>query len=575
MTQICVPIMVEEHASAIRDATLAAEHGADLVEFRVDVFFEDKEDSTDLLQDRIDRVLELVRASPLPCIVTCRPHWEGGEYHGDDDERISMYEALGTSDHPPAYIDVELATYTRSANIKQKVNLAVDHPRQQRSVSTRLILSTHDFEGRPSDLTRKILQMQDEPACAVVKVAYRARSIRDNLELFEILRDRTKPTIALGMGEFGVMSRILAPKFGGFLTFASLRDESNTAPGQITIEEMIGLYRFRSIRSTTKVYGIIGWPVTQSMSPLVHNAGFEQIGWDGVYVPMPVEGSYESFKATVLSLIDHEELNFAGASVTIPHKLHLSQFGKENDFASNVVCRSMNTIAQVEREGLQWYYCNTDQYGVLGVLNDCETPIPRESSVAIVGAGGVADSTAELLAHFHDSLHIFNRTTSNAEAIAAPIRSKTYHRVDTLAPGKIERSENEHGIPTYMIDSPVEKTQERSVHVLISSLTGLPESNAQLYINCTPVGMTGGPDPDGLSIPIPDMPNLSPDTVFFDTVYNPIETPMLKAAKERGYRTIDGVQMFVKQAAAQFSLWTDHPAPEDLFDTLVRGKLGA
>ncbi|MFG0315256.1 MAG: type I 3-dehydroquinate dehydratase, partial [Phycisphaerales bacterium] len=285
MTQICVPIMVEEHASAIRDATLAAEHGADLIEFRVDVFFEDKEDSTDLLQDRIDRVLGLVRASPLPCIVTCRPHWEGGEYHGDDDERVSLYEALGTSDHPPAYIDVELATYTRSANIRQKINLGVNHPKQQRAVSTRLILSAHNFEGRPSDLTRKILQMQDEPACAVVKIAYRARSIRDNLELFEILRDQTKPTIALGMGEFGIMSRILAPKFGGFLTFASLRDESTTAPGQITNEELINLYRFRAIKSTTKVYGIIGWPVKQSMSPLVHNAGFEHLGWDVVYVP--------------------------------------------------------------------------------------------------------------------------------------------------------------------------------------------------------------------------------------------------------------------------------------------------
>lgn len=572
MTQICVPIMVEEHASAIRDATLAAEHGADLVEFRIDVFFEDKEDSTDLLQDRIDRVLALVKASPLPCIVTCRPHWEGGEYYGDDDERVSMYEALGTSDHPPAYIDVELATYTRSANIKQKINLAVDHPNQQRAVSTRLILSTHDFEGRPSDLTRKILQMQDEPACAVVKVAYRARSIRDNLELFEILRNQTKPTIALGMGDFGLMSRILAPKFGGFLTFASLRDESTTAPGQITIEDLLNLYRFRSIKPTTKVYGIIGWPVKQSMSPLVHNAGFEQIGWDGVYVPMPVEGSYESFKATVLSLIDHEELNFAGASVTIPHKLHLSQFGKENDFASNIVCRSMNTIAQVEFDGLQWYYCNTDQYGVLGVLNDCEPKIPRDSSVAIVGAGGVADSTAELLAHFHDSLHIFNRTVSNAEAIAAPIRSRTFKSV-MFAPGKIELCSDEDELPVYKLDAPVDRTDERTVKVLTAPLTDLPESNAQLYINCTPVGMTGGPDPDGLSIPIPDMPNLAPETVFFDTVYNPIETPMLKAAKERGYRTIDGIQMFVKQAAAQFSIWTGQAAPEDLFDKLVREKL--
>src|SRR5690606_36932426 len=105
-------------------------------------------------------------------------------------------------------------------------------PKQERHVRTRLILSTHDFNGRPADLTRKILAMQAEPACAVVKVAYRARSIRDNLELFDTLSERQKPTIALGMGEFGLMSRALAPKFGGFLTFASLRDESATAPGQ-------------------------------------------------------------------------------------------------------------------------------------------------------------------------------------------------------------------------------------------------------------------------------------------------------------------------------------------------------
>ncbi|MBL4591336.1 MAG: type I 3-dehydroquinate dehydratase, partial [Phycisphaerales bacterium] len=304
MTMICVPLMVETHDEAIRDAILSAEHGADMVEFRIDVYFEDQEDSTDLLQDRIDRILALVKASPLPCIVTCRPHWEGGEYHGDDDERISMFEALGTADHPPAYIDVELATYTRSKNIRQKINLAVDHPKQKRSVSTRLILSSHDFEQRPSDLTRKILAMQDEPACSVIKIAYRARSIRDNLEIFELLGQRQKPMIALCMGEFGLMSRVLAPKFGGLLTFATLRDESQTAPGQPTIDELVNLYRFRKINKDTKVYGIIGCPVTQSMSPLVHNAGFEVVGWNGVYLPMPVEGSYKSFKATVLALID-------------------------------------------------------------------------------------------------------------------------------------------------------------------------------------------------------------------------------------------------------------------------------
>ena len=563
MTQVCVPIMVEEHASAIRDATLAAEHGADLVEFRVDVFFEDQEESTDLLDDRIGRVLDLVKASPLPCIVTCRPHWEGGEYHGDDDERVSLYEALGTADHPPAYIDVELATYTRSANIRQKINLGVNHPKQQRAVSTRLILSTHDFSGRPADLTRKLLAMQDEPACSVIKIAYRARSIRDNLELFEILRDQTKPTIALGMGEFGIMSRILAPKFGGFLTFASLRDESTTAPGQITIEDLLTLYRFRSIKPNTKVYGIIGWPVKQSMSPLVHNAGFEQIGWDGVYVPMPVaadetdsEVSYTSFKATLMSLILDEPLNFAGVSVTLPYKKALPKFGREvwandpnteiemldphlavrNNGSANTLSWQTQFVSATEPEAS---ILDTDSLAVRSLLQMNFESGVTDRHVAIVGSGGVAYAIVSRLIAEYDRLTVFARSPEHAQRLQEAILRETIF----------------------------------GERLSVSHLSGLSASSCDLYINCTPVGMTGGPDPDGLSIPIPDMPDLAPETVFFDTVYNPIDTPMLKAAKARGYRTIDGVQMFVKQAAAQFEIWTGQQAPEDLFDQLVRAKL--
>lgn len=552
MTQVCVPIMVEEHASAIRDATLAAEHGADLIEFRVDVFFEDQEESTDLLADRINRVLALVKASPLPCIVTCRPHWEGGEYHGNDDERVSLYEALGTSDHPPAYIDVELATYTRSANIRQKINIAVNHPKQQRAVSTRLILSTHDFTGRPADLTRKLLAMQNEPACSVIKIAYRARSIRDNLELFEILREQTKPTIALGMGEFGVMSRILAPKFGGFLTFASLRDESTTAPGQITIEDLLNLYRFRKIKPTTKVYGIIGWPVKQSMSPLVHNAGFEHIGWDGVYVPMPVERSYESFKATVAVLLAMYELNFEGASVTIPHKEHLLQCFPMLDHApsrtrmlgsANTLCFEIDHCDELNlHEVYNPHPENTDSFAIYELMKT-ELGSVQGSTLMIFGAGGVARGVLAAVADSECTVFIVNRDPERAKSL-----------VEEMTSGATPFSMNNiYPIPFSNIDK----------HL------------CDLYINCTPVGMTGGPDPDGLSIPIPDMPDLAAETVFFDTVYNPIETPMLRAAKARGYRTIDGAAMFVKQAAAQFEIWTAQQAPEALFDQLVREKLSS
>lgn len=556
MTMICVPLMVEDHNEAIRDATLAAEHGADIVEFRVDVYFEDQVDSTDLLQDRIDRVLALVKESPLPCIVTCRPHWEGGEYHGDDDERIALYEALGTSDHPPAYIDVELATFNRSANIRQKIKLAVDHPDQERVVSTRLILSSHDFNGRPSDLTRKVLEMQAEPACAVVKIAYRARSIRDNLELFDLLSESPKPMIALCMGEFGLMSRVLAPKFGGLLTFATLRDESSTALGQPTIGELLDLYRFRKIKRSTKVYGIIGWPVTQSMSPLVHNAGFEAVGWDGVYVPMPVEGSYESFKATVATLIAAHELNFEGASVTIPHKEHMSKLFFDDNFKlpQSIIKtavgqhgnrKAFNTLALGNENGkIYCHWTNTDLFAIEQLIDKL---LPTSQySVGLYGAGGVAVSAYRACMKLGMNVSIHARRKDQALQLIEAIKYRTQRSVSNL-------------------DLRAEAVDESEFRA----------SKKDLYINCTPVGMAGGSDPDGLSIPIPEMDNLSPDTVFFDTVYNPIETPMLKAAKERGYRTIDGVQMFVKQAEAQFEIWTSKKAPADLFDRLVREKLGS
>ncbi len=571
MTQICVPLMVENHADALRDAIFAAEHGADMVELRVDVFFEDRttepDDETsnetgdspvvDMLETRIDRVLDLVEVMPVACIVTCRPHWEGGEYHGDDLDRVALYEALANCEKPPAYIDVELATFTHTRAIRKRIVKAVQS-NGEGSPSTRLILSTHDFTGRPSDLTRKIIAMQEEDACSVVKIAYRARSIRDNLELFEILADRSKPTIALGMGEFGLMSRVLAPKFGGFLTFASLREEANTAPGQPTLDELLNLYRFRKIKSTTKVYGIIGWPVTQSMSPMVHNAGFEAVGFDGVYVPMPIaadsadlEGSDASFKATVNQFLDEEGLHFSGASVTIPHKERAaSTIPKIDppDYFDNVTrIGAANTIAQ--GWSLIWpgggvtdgvYLENFDSESIQELFRSSLGDLAAKK-IAVVGAGGAAKAAASGLMRLGAYVSVLNRTLARAESLK-----------DQL----LQDSVDGYFGTINAVD-----------------VSELAEQSADAYINCTPVGMKDGPDPHGFSIPIPDMDKLGPDTIFFDTVYNPIETPMLKAAKERGYRTIDGVEMFVKQAEMQFEYWTGKHAPAGLFDTLVRTKL--
>ena len=166
---LCAPMMVRDVDHALLRAREARDAGADLVEYRVDELVSGEAGEAELIRG-------LVGESPLPCIVTCRPTWEGGACDADDMTRVALFEALGTGEHPPAYIDVELAAYTRSANLRQKVNLAIDHERQSRDVRTSLILSTHDFDARPTDLTRRVLSMSEQSAAAVHKVAYRPSS---------------------------------------------------------------------------------------------------------------------------------------------------------------------------------------------------------------------------------------------------------------------------------------------------------------------------------------------------------------------------------------------------------------
>ena len=549
-TLLCAPMMVRDVDHALLRAREARDAGADLVEFRVDELVSGEPGEAEL-------ILGLVAESPLPCIVTCRPTWEGGACDADDMTRVALFEALGLSDHPPAYIDVELAAYTRSANLRQKVDLAIDHEKQARDVRTSLILSTHDFDARPADLTRRVLAMSQQHAAAVHKVAFRARSLRDNLELFDLLRERTKPMIALGMGEFGLISRVLAPKFGAFLTFASVHKEETTAPGQPTLAEMLGLYRFRSITPETRVYGVVGWPVGHSLSPHIHNAGFEGVGHDGVYLPLPIaagqsekkdgqdahptgeDGSYESFKATLLALIDHRHLDLSGASVTIPHKENLARLAREQGWTLDTLserCAAGNTITIERDEGkLSVRVSNTDAPAAAACLREAMGALAGKR-VAIVGAGGVARAIGAGAASEGARVVIVNRTPERAAALRASIGPEVS---DVL------------------------------------SFDELAQSPPDAIVNATPVGMAGGPAPESSPVPAHVLDACAQACVVFDTVYNPIDTPLLLAARERGLPTIDGVSMFVRQAAMQFEGWTGKPAPTQLFERIVREQLGA
>ena len=555
-TRLVVPIMVESVTQAHARAAVAAERGADLVEYRLDHFEEP------------DQVGTLVGGSPLPCIVTCRPTWEGGEYDGNEQDRISLLEhaclpaaargedaAAGMDSHRsgigPAYVDVELAAYQSSANLRQKVGLMVSHDDQpRRDVGTGLILSSHDFTTRPADLDRKVMAMAEAPACRVIKAAWRARSLRDNLEAFEIIGRRLKPTIALCMGEFGLPSRVLARKFGALLTFASLDDSQATAPGQPTVDELKNLYRWDRLGPDTRVYGVIGYPVGHSLSPAIHNAGFDALpggGYDGVYLPMPIPPEYEHFKATTLSWLDFEGLHFRGASVTIPHKANLLRFVEEQGGEIEPLAAAIgaaNTLTK--RTDGTLYASNTDYAALLDATCDA-LGIGRDGlsgrRVAVLGAGGAARAAVAGFGDAGCDVTVFNRTADKAAAlaerfgaIAAPL--------DTCDPWGFDVVINctPVGMHPNVDATPVARVQGPGVGVQESGRTAER-------------GAVSGPR----------TPNPEPRPLIFDTIYNPAETRLLREAKAAGCATVSGVEMFVRQAAAQFELWTGRAAPLDVF----------
>lgn len=534
MTFIVAAIFVHDPGDipAVLDrAREAAENGAQLIEWRIDALAEES--------DAAAHIKRLLRDSPLPCILTCRPEWEGGQYTGDEQTRVSLFEDVCASDYPPRFIDIELAAYTRSENFRQKVNLCVDHARQPRDLKTSLILSTHDFTGRPRDLLQRVERMTGEDACAMLKVVWAARSIRDNLEAFDLIRERAKPTTALCMGYFGLMSRVLAAKYRGLLTYAADIEGEGTAPGQPTIRELRERYRFESIDRDTKVYGVIGWPVEHSRGPVIHNAGFDAVEHNGVYLPMPVPAEYEHFKATVGSFIDHRRLDFRGASVTLPHKEHLVRFvlergGRVDPLAETI--GAANTLVVGSAGGLSCM--NSDCAAAIDTLCDAMEIEPGRLAgrrIALIGAGGVARAVVVGLLQHDAHVTLFNRSQDKAESLAKAFANR--HIGDGNA------------------------------RVQIGQPGDLGDESFAAYINCTSIGMTNGPAPDSTPFEVltdRDVP-LDDSVTVFDTVYTPVRTPFIREAEARGARIASGLDMFLRQAVIQFEQWTGKPAPVGIF----------
>jgi shikimate dehydrogenase len=284
-----------------------------------------------------------------------------------------------------------------------------------------------------------------------------------------------------------------------------------------------------SINPKTKVFALIGNPVSHSMSPAIHNAAFMKLNIDSLYVAFQVE-DVKSAMAGMRALD-----NFKGMSVTIPHKIEVMQYVDEIP----EVDRHIGSINTVVKEDNKLIGFNTDGPGALKAIVDAGVELAGKK-VLMLGAGGAARAIAFTLAKKGgiDELVLLDINEDFLNNLTGDLRSGTEA---TITPGMLDAA----AIEEHM-------------------------ASADLVINCTPVGMH--PKEDASLVP----ENLfRPGQVVFDVVYNPLETKLLRQARAKGLTVIQGVEMFINQAILQFERFAGADAPEELMRNVVMEKLSA
>jgi 3-dehydroquinate dehydratase/shikimate dehydrogenase len=375
MTQplLCVTVTAPTTA-ALREARDRAEH-ADLVELRLDTVSDP--DVTGALAGR-----------QRPVIITCRAAWEGGQFKGSEDERRRFLEQA--IEQGAEFVDLEW-----QARFEDLIN---------RTRGTRIVLSSHDFKQMPSDLPQRARAMRSTGA-EVIKIAATANRLTDCLALLEVetTASRRDRTILIAMGEAGLITRVVAGRFGSAWTYAgNLRQVS-----QISADVLLDEYRFRSIGPETALYGLAGSPIAHSVSPAMHNAAFAATGHNAVYLPLAAADAddFATFARAV---------GVKGASVTIPFKVALLDRVAHVDQMTREI-GAVNTI-RMASDG--WHGRNTDAAGFLQPLDDRGVSLAG-CRASILGAGGSARAVAVALASRKALVTVHARDRQHAERVAS------------------------------------------------------------------------------------------------------------------------------------------------------------
>ena len=459
----------------------------------------DNKDYVDICELRLDLLSpsEVAKAADfpsmvdIPVILTLRRVSDGGECTLQEKARRSLL--IDTMKNGGfSYVDIE--DDVKKSDVEEAAH----------SLGMKVIRSYHDFEGVPADIFSRVHSLASRGD--VAKIAVTPHNTADVMTLFRINEElKDVPKIIIGMGEWGVATRILYKKMGSILTFGS--NGKAVAPGMISARELKLLYRADQLNDNTGIYGIVGNPVMHSLSPQIHNPGFHKIHYNAVYVPFLSE-SIRSF----LTLA--EMLRMRGFSVTVPFKVDVVKYlGNITREVKQI--GSCNTVVRVPN---MWKGTNTDYYGFIHPIEK-EIDDGRIKSALVIGAGGAAKAIVWALKMRNVKVMIVNRTKSKADELARL-----------------------YGVGSDSLDN-----------------ISLYEGKVDLVVQATNMGLHPYEDVN----PAENF-HFSSKEIAYDIVYKPKYTKFLLAAEKAGCSLKFGWDMLMEQGKLQFESFTGYHYPKDI-----------
>jgi 3-dehydroquinate dehydratase/shikimate dehydrogenase len=515
--RLCVSV-AESTARRLEEKIVGANAAADVIELRLDHL---PRAEFDAARRRLNEILAARRSS---FIITLRARDErepGARENGlqiDEAERFEFWredfvKLIRANPTREILGDIEFDLVKRLA----QENVFDDE------LWWRVICSHHNFEGVPPNLDAIFDALKATPA-RILKIAVAAQDAADCISVFQLLKrahrelkPQGREMIALAMSAGGLVTRILSPAHGAFLTYAALEESKRTAPGQITARAMRDLYRVKEINAQTQVFGLIGAPVAHSLSPQIHNAALREKRTDGVYIPFETRDVDLFFARMANPKTREMDWQLRGLSVTAPHKQAVLKHLDWLDEAAREI-GAVNTIV-IEDDEMRGF--NTDADAALAPLAQFQTDagIFANLRFAVLGAGGAARAVVYSLSRRGARVCIFARSIERGAALA-----------------------REFAVDFAPLDENVSY------------------GDFDVAINATPLGTRGASETKTPAT----ASQLTGAQIVYDLVYNPAETRFMREGRAAGCRVIGGLEMLVAQAAAQFKLWTGADAPIDL-----------